>query len=49
MALPWSGVQTIRYKRCQSLLALFCEAEYPAAGCVGSMKKAKPDPKEKIL
>jgi len=28
---------------------LFCGAEYPAACCVGSMNKAKPDPKEKIL
>jgi hypothetical protein len=29
-------------------VVLFCKAEYPAACCVGSMNKAKPNPKKKI-
>jgi hypothetical protein len=34
--------------RVMTLYLLFCEAEYPAASCVGSRNVAKPDPKGKF-
>jgi len=47
--LPEKGgeIFEFRYKKFD-VDPLFCEAEYPAACCVGSMNKAKPDPKEKF-